>query len=91
MLLVTSTSSDKIQQIRKNHVAVLYAYSPAFQAIMLSGKISEVLDDETRNAVWNDSFMAHFPGGRDGGDFSVLEFMPETYKMIGGKEKGPVE
>lgn len=91
MLLMTSTSSDKIQQIRKNHTAVLYAFNPGFQAIMLSGKISEVLDDETRNAVWDDSFKAHFPGGRDGGDFSVLEFIPETFKLYGGKEKGIVE
>ncbi len=91
ILLVTSTSSDKIQQIRKNPVAVLYAFDPPSQAIMLSGKIFEVLDTETKDIVWRDSFISYFPSGRDGGDFSVLEFIPETYKLYGGKEKGSVE
>ena len=91
MLLVTATTSDKIQQIRKNPVAVLYAFDSGAQAIMLSGKTFEVLDTETKNIVWSDSFISHFPAGRDGGDFSVLEFIPETYKLYGGKEKGSVE
>ena len=93
ILIITNTHSDKISQIRANSVASLYSYNQKFEGLLLKGYIKEVLDEETSVALWDDSWKMYYPGGRDGGDFSILEFVPETYKSYSGfeKEKGEIK
>ena len=81
LLLITNTSSDKIGQIRTNPSASLYCYDDSFNGLMLAGTVREVLDTATRDVLWDDSWKMYYPDGKDGGDFSVLEFMPESYKF----------
>jgi general stress protein 26 len=95
ILLITNTHTDKISQIRANPAANIYAYDNKFSGLLLIGKIREVSDDATRNALWDDSWKMYYPGGKDGGDFSVLEFAPESYKSYSGagfvKNKGEIK
>ena len=93
LLMITNTSSDKIGQIRANGAAALYCYDDAFSGLMLSGAVREVSDAATRDALWDDSWKMYYPDGKDGGDFSVLEFTPESYKSYGNftVTKGPLE
>jgi general stress protein 26 len=79
-LITTNTSSEKIAQIRSDTSASLYAYDQAFNGLLLLGRVAEATDTETKDALWDDSWKLYYPGGKDGGDFSVLEFSPETYK-----------
>jgi general stress protein 26 len=57
--------------------------------------MQEVADTDTLCALWDDSWKKYYPEGRDGGDFSVLEFMPKQFKSYNGngfvKAKGTVE
>ncbi|MCL1892019.1 MAG: pyridoxamine 5'-phosphate oxidase family protein [Alphaproteobacteria bacterium] len=84
MIFITNTHTDKIKQIRANPTATLYTHGADWSGMMLAGKIYEVLDDETRHAIWNDGLLMYYPDGRDGGDFSVLEFVPESFKFYTG-------
>ena len=84
LLFITNTGSDKIRQIRANPVASLYCFDDAFNGLLLTGRVAELTDTATRNALWDDSWKMYYPDGRDGGDFSVLEFTPESYKFYHG-------
>jgi len=95
ILFITNTHTDKIAQIRKSRVANVYAYDTAFSGLLLTGEILEITDTETVHAVWDDSFMKYYPDGRDGGDFSVIEFIPKRFKSYNGngfvKTQGSME
>ncbi|MCL2538601.1 MAG: pyridoxamine 5'-phosphate oxidase family protein [Alphaproteobacteria bacterium] len=84
LIFITNTSSDKIAQLHRTPAAALYAYDENFNGLMLSGTVTEVTDNETRNSLWDDSWKIYYPDGRDGGDFSVLEFIPKSYKFYAG-------
>lgn len=92
LLMITNTHTDKIVQIRANNRASLYAFDNKFDGLLLIGTVTEVLDNETKGAIWDDSFIQYYPHGRDGGDFSVLEFMPRNYKAYANLvvEDGPI-
>ena len=92
LLFITNTGSEKISEIRTNPVTSLYCYDDEFNGLLLTGKTSEVTDEATKNALWDDSWKMYYPDGRDGGDFSVLEFIPKNYKYYSGfkVERGAV-
>jgi general stress protein 26 len=95
ILISTNTHSEKIAQIQKNSTANIYVFDKNFNGLLLSGTIRIVSDDETRNALWTFSWNMFYRGGRDGGDYSVLEFIPESYKSYRGfgfiKEKDKIK
>ncbi|MCL2338403.1 MAG: pyridoxamine 5'-phosphate oxidase family protein [Proteobacteria bacterium] len=95
ILLITNTHTDKIKQIRKNPTAALYTFDDKWSGMLLTGRAIEITDAETINALWDDSWKMYYPDGRDGGDFSVIEFVPENFKSYSGanfeKKSGRVE
>jgi general stress protein 26 len=93
ILMITNTSSAKIRQIRENADASLYMFNDKFSGLLLKGKIHEILDAKTRDALWDDSWKMYYPDGKDGGDFSVLELVPETFKSYANFSvtKGKIE
>ena len=96
ILFITNTSSDKIKQIRANSSASLYGYDNNWTGLTLAGTIHEITDSETIDALWDDSWKNYYPDGKDGGDFSVLEFIPKNFKHYDGangfvKTNGTVE
>jgi len=85
ILFITNTHTDKMSQIRKSGIANIYAYDNNFSGLLLTGEIKEIVDTDTINALWDDSWKMYYPEGRDGGDFSVLEFIPQHFKSYNGK------
>ena len=84
MLLMTNTHTDKIAEMHKNPNASLYAFNTDFDGVTLTGTVVELTDDETLDAIWDESLLHYYPGGRHGGDFSVIEFIPENFKTYRG-------
>jgi general stress protein 26 len=84
ILIGTNTHSDKVAQVRANGSANIYLFGHDYRGLLLNGKIREVSDRDTLDAIWDDSWNMFYPGGRDGGDFTVLEFVPETFKSYNG-------
>ena len=75
--LGTNTSSLKVQQMRKNpRVSLYYADTAMFEGLSLQGTVEEVQDRAIRAALWMAAWEMFYPGGRDGGDFSLLRFTP---------------
>jgi general stress protein 26 len=74
----TNTSSRKIGQVRKDsRVCLYYSDNRGFFGCMVQGRVAEVSDPEIRKAIWVPTWKIYYPGGIDGGDFSLLSFTPE--------------
>ena len=84
MFFITNTHTDKISQVRSNKAANVYAYDNNFCGLLLTGEIEEITDTKIINALWDDSWKMYYPDGRDGGDFSLLEFIPKQFKHYNG-------
>jgi len=83
--LGTNTSSRKISHIRKdNRVCLYYSDNKGFFGCMVRGQFSEVSDPAIRKAIWTPSWNMYYPGGIDGGDFSLLYFKPEHIRFYHG-------
>ncbi|MDR2502893.1 MAG: pyridoxamine 5'-phosphate oxidase family protein [Deltaproteobacteria bacterium] len=84
LLLITNTSSDKIRHIADDERASLYLFDPnpqSFNGLLLTGRTREVRDEATKCALWHESWKLYYPEGLEGGDFSVLEFLPDSFKF----------
>lgn len=76
--LGTNTSSRKVEQVRKDpRVCLYYADTTTFEGLGLQGRVVEVFDPSIRAAIWMDAWDVYYPGGREGGDFTLLRFTPE--------------
>ncbi|MDR2030008.1 MAG: pyridoxamine 5'-phosphate oxidase family protein [Puniceicoccales bacterium] len=84
IFFITNTQTDKIVQIRKNPKANVYAYDNNFSGLLLIGEIKEITDKDIIDILWDDSWKMYYPGGKDGGDFSLLEFIPKQFKNYNG-------
>jgi general stress protein 26 len=83
--LGTNTSSQKVQQIRKDpRVCLYYADTDAFEGLTLQGTVEEIQDRGIKQAIWMDGWEMYYPGGLDGGDFTVLRFKPERGRYYHG-------
>jgi general stress protein 26 len=95
IFLMTNTHTDKIGQMHANSAASLYAYDNEFNGMLLTGGVAEITDEKIKDAIWDDSLTRYYPGGRRGGDFSVIEFAPKTFKTYRGadfhKEQGDIK
>lgn len=93
ILLMTTARTEKIAQIRANDNASLYTFQEdPMMGLLLIGTVAEVLDEQTKGMIWDDSFVQYYPGGRESGDFSLLEFFPGSYKSFANLvvENGPI-
>jgi len=85
--LGTNTSSQKTQHIRRDpRVGLYYADTSSFEGLSLQGTVAEVLDKTVRAALWTEDWERFYPGGRDGGDFTVLRFEPLRGRYYHGLE-----
>ncbi len=75
--IATNTSSRKVRELRADGRGCLYYADTAnFEGLTLQGRFEEVLDDAIRGAIWIEGWNMFYPGGKDGGDFSVFRFQP---------------
>jgi len=73
----TNTSSQKVAQIRKDpRVCLYYSDTDSFEGLTLRGTVEEIHDLGLRTAVWTEEWNVYYPGGQEGGDFTLLRFQP---------------
>ena len=83
--LGTNTSSAKIKQIINNQNACIYYcdYS-TFEGLTVKGYLEEVHDNRIKDILWDDTWEKYYYGGKDGGDYSIVEFIPLKAKYYHG-------
>jgi general stress protein 26 len=83
--LGTNTSSSKIAELRRDpRVCLYFSDNAKFEGLTLTGLIEEVLDAPIRKAIWMDGWERYYAGGIDGGDFTVLRFVPQQGRYYHG-------
>lgn len=83
--LGTNTSSTKVAQARRDPRACLYYSDNAkFEGLTLTGRLEEVSDRAVKGALWMKGWEIYYAGGLDGGDFTVLRFVPERGRYYHG-------
>ena len=83
--LGTNTSSRKVAQLKRdNRVCLYYSDNVQFEGCSVKGRLIEVTDKPTREAVYAKSWDMYYPGGLDGGDFSLFRFEPEGVRYYHG-------
>lgn len=90
--LATNTSSRKVREIRRDPRACLYFQDEAaFEGLTLQGRLEECVDLAVRAALWMPGWEMYYPGGLDGGDFTVLRFLPVHLRWYHGLRTEEVE
>jgi general stress protein 26 len=51
-----------------------------FKGFMCQGDIEIVKDETVKDAIWHDDWNMYYPGGKDGGDYTVLMLKPVYIK-----------
>lgn len=83
--LGTNTSSRKVAQFRADpRICLYYSDNESFHGLSLRGTLEEVSDPSIRRAVWNPEWEMYYPGGLEGGDFSLLLFKPRSARYYHG-------
>lgn len=82
--IMTNTCSAKVAQISDNSKSSLYFVDHEnYSGLLLMGHTIEVKDVKTKKNIWDEGWDVYYKDGFEGGDFSVLEFIPERYKLYG--------
>ena len=94
IFMVTSSSSDKMHQIRANPKVSVYlaAYSDTpseFQCLMLGGEIEIITNQELKNRIWQKGWTMYYPNGPEGPEYGVIKLVPSIAKGRG--KNGPFE
>jgi general stress protein 26 len=92
--MATSSSSEKMQQIRANpKVSIYFSFYSSdpseFKCLMLGGEIKEVTDKQLKKQLWQDGWEMFWPGGADDPEFTILKLMPAFAK--GAYKEAPFE
>ena len=83
--LATNTGSRKVPLMRKDgRTCLYYCDGPAFEGCSVRGRVSEVFDKAIRASIWIPDWEMYYRGGIDGGDFTVLRFVPERVRYYHG-------
>jgi len=73
----TNTSSSKVSQIQNNRrTCIYYSDNESFEGLTITGYTEEIHDRGIKRAIWDDSWDVYYLGGMDGGDYSILKFLP---------------
>jgi general stress protein 26 len=74
----TSTESPKIAQLQKNPKAAIYGYEivdcNTMSEFRLFGTVELLTDSASRQKIWHDEYIQHFPEGKDSPTLIVLRF-----------------
>lgn len=83
--LGTNTSSHKVAEARQDpRVCLYYSDNATFEGLTLTGRVEEVHDLPIRQALWAKGWEKYYEGGIEGGDFTVLRFLPERGRYYHG-------
>ena len=74
----TNSPSMRVRQYRDNPKACVYFYDKRFfRGVMLTGTMKVLDDKKTKTEIWKDEYSVYYKGGKDGGDFIILQFTAE--------------
>jgi general stress protein 26 len=83
--LGTNSSSRKAAQLRKDGRACLYYSDNArFEGCSVRGRLVEVADPDIKKAVYVKTWDMYYPGGLEGGDFSLFRLEPVSVRYYHG-------
>ena len=75
--IVTSTSSEKLKQLRKNPKSALYyCQANAFHGLMLGGDMEIIEDPSIKKALWQEPWKQFYTRGPEDPEYAVLCFKP---------------
>lgn len=90
--LGTNTSSRKVAQLRRDPRLCLYYFDAmTFEGLCLQGTVEEFFDPAIRAALWTPAWDRYYPGGREGGDFTLMRFTPLRGRYYHGLQVSEVE
>ena len=69
----TGSDSRKTEDFRRNPKAGL-CFQVNGDSIALTGEVEVVMDEKTKLELWQDWFIAHFPGGPTDPNYVLLKF-----------------
>ena len=75
--LATAFDSVKVSHFRKNPKAGLCYYKGG-DSVASMGTVEVLTDQETKNTMWQDWFIQHFPLGKEDPNYCILHFKGET-------------
>lgn len=79
--ITTNTSSSKVKQIYDNPLSSVYMFdNDSFVGLLLIGEALEIKDEKTKRELWDDSWEMYYKGGFNGGDYTIIEFVPQYFK-----------
>lgn len=82
-----NTNSGKVVQLRRNPKASLYYTDiESFESVLILGELEIVQEEAVKNEFWRNGWEQYFPGGKDGGEYTLLRFKPRKYKYYDGKQ-----
>lgn len=76
----TGTSSEKTKNFEKNNKAGISFYVGG-NSIIETGIVEIVTDSETKNALWQEWFIEHFPKGVTDPEYCILKFTGEKITL----------
>jgi general stress protein 26 len=83
--LGTNRSSRKAAQaLERPRVCLYYSDNAKFQGLTVKGRLEEVRDGAVLDAVYTKGWDMYYPGGKDGGDFILFRFVPDTVSYYHG-------
>ena len=83
----TNPATRKVGQIRKNpRVTVAYYDAAGPNTVTMAGKARVVDAASEKKKHWRDGWDAFFPGGPEGKNYTVIEFVPEQIEVISNSQ-----
>lgn len=90
--LGTNPNSRKIAQIRRNPRTTLAYYDKAGPNYVTLSGTSRIVDTSSeRRKHWRKEWQAFFPGGPDGPNYLLIEFIPQRIELISATHKIAIE
>ena len=77
LLFGTNTSSEKIEQLKKNNrLTAYYTIPDQFKGMMIYGTVKLHDDPDLKQRMWLDGWTIYYPKGPSDPDYTIFELMP---------------
>ncbi len=84
----TNTSTAKIGQLAAENKSSIYYYNPeTIEGLLLRGVTEVVADQKIKQEFWQDNWTIYYKGEVDDPDYTLLKFIPVSYKYYNGNFK----
>ena len=81
LFFVTTTTSHKANQIRKNNNVCLYYFNPITRHTMTLFGIAEIIEDTNeKSKFWMDDFKNYGYKDEKDKNYCIIKFIPKKYK-----------